>query len=188
MKVSILRWIGSGLLVFAGLFSTAPSARADDRADNDRLSVTVAFGSGLNTLPPPPQVSGPPNHHILPPEIVVRQNGVVHFMMSGFHQVVVYNPRTKPEDIVVPPPGTTFINDKTNVFYFGIPPQGGPPPPTPPTTNPFNGSNRQESVSFSDLGTYLVICNVRAHFLDGMFAFVKVVPPEEDLEDHHSHH
>jgi hypothetical protein len=23
-------------------------------------------------------------------------------------------------------------------------------------------------------GTYLVICNVRQHFLDGMFAFVKV--------------
>jgi hypothetical protein len=23
-------------------------------------------------------------------------------------------------------------------------------------------------------GTYLVICNVRQHFLDGMFAFIKV--------------
>src|SRR6516162_3639297 len=75
-------------------------------------------------------------------------------MVSGFHQVVVYDPGTKPEDIVVPSSGT-FINDLTNVFYLGIPPQGGPPPGTPPTTNPFNGSNRQESVSFSDQGTYL---------------------------------
>jgi hypothetical protein len=187
MKVSILRWIGLGLLMAAGLGSTAPAARADDTEDNDKFSVTVAFGSGLNTLPPSGP-SGPPNHHILPPEIVVRQNGVVHFMISGFHQVVVYNPETKPGDIMVPPPGTTFINDKTNVFYFGIPPQGGPPPPTPPTTNPFNGSNRQESVSFANPGIYLVICNVRAHFLDGMFAFVKVVPPDEDLPDDHSHH
>jgi hypothetical protein len=93
----------------------------------------------------------------------------VHFMVSGFHQVVVYDPGTKPKDIVVPSSGT-FINDLTDVFYLGIPPQGGPPPVTPPTTNPFNGSNRQESVSFSDRGTYLVICNVRTHFLDGMFA------------------
>jgi NAD(P)-dependent dehydrogenase (short-subunit alcohol dehydrogenase family) len=67
-------------------------------------------------------------------------------------------------------------------------PQGGPPPGTSPTTNPFNGSNRQESVSFSDRGTYLVICNVRTHFLDGMFAFVKVVGPDDDVDDHHSHH
>jgi len=88
---------------------------------------------------------------------------------------------------VVPSSGT-FINDLTNVFYLGIPPQGGPPPGTPPTTNPFNGSNRQESVSFSDPGTYLVICNVRTHFLDGMFAFVNVVGPDDDVDDHHSHH
>jgi hypothetical protein len=186
MKLSMLRSIGLGLLVAAGLAWTAPATRADDTEDNNGLSVTVAFGSGLNTLPPPPQLSGPPNHHVLPPEIVVRQNGVVHFMVSGFHQVVVYNPGTKAEDIVVPASGT-FINDMTNVFYFGIPPQGGPLM-TQPTTNPFNGSNRQESVSFSDPGTYLVICNVRTHFLDGMFAFVKVVGPDEDLGDHHSHH
>src|SRR6516164_10118569 len=145
----MLRSIGLGLLVAAGLAWTAPATRADDTEDNNGLSVTVAFGSGLNTLPPPPQLSGPPNHHILPPEIKIRQGGVVHFMVSGFHQVVVYEPGTKPEDIMVPSSGT-FFNDLNNVFYLGIPPQGGPPPGTPATTNPFNGSNRQESVSFSD--------------------------------------
>jgi hypothetical protein len=31
-----------------------------------------------------------------------------------------------------------------------------------------------ESVSFPEPGTYLVICNVRNHFLNGMFAFVEV--------------
>jgi hypothetical protein len=144
----------------------------------------------LNTLPAT-GLSGPPNHHVLPSEIKVRQGGVVHFLVSGFHMLVVYEPGTKPEDIVVPASGT-FINDPTatppsNAFYFGINPQGGPLN-TGSTTNPLNGSNRQESVSFSDLGRYLVICNVRQHFLDGMFAFVKVVRPDEDLDDDHSHH
>jgi hypothetical protein len=126
----------------------------------------------------------------LPPEIKVRQDGVVHFLVSGFHMVVVYKPGTEPEDII--PGSGTFILDPTKtppkeVFYFGINPQGGPLG-TPATTNPLNGSNRPESVSFSEPGTYLVICNVRQHFLNGMFGFVKVVGPDEDLTDDHSHH
>jgi hypothetical protein len=47
---------------------------------------------------------------------------------------------------------------------------------TPGTTNPSNASNRVESVYFAEPGTYLVICNVTNHFLDGMYAFVKVLP------------
>jgi|SRR5215472_12992706 len=190
MKVWMLRWIGLGLLVCASLGLSARGLPAEDKwaGRNDGLSVTVAFGSGLNTLPVVEPAA--PNNHILPPEIKVRQGGVVHFLMSGFHMTTVYNPGTEPENIVVPPSGT-FINDPTavppsNVFYFGINPQGGPLN-TPATTNPFNGSNRQESVSFSEPGTYLVICNVRQHFLDGMFALVKVVPSDEELTDDHSH-
>jgi hypothetical protein len=192
MKVSMPRWIGLVFMVSVGFASSAPAAHAADKRaeNNDGLSVTVAFGSGLNTLPQSGP-SGPPNHHILPPEIKVHQGGVVHFLMSGFHMPVVYVPGVKPEDIKVLASGT-FIIDPTkpkpaNVFYFGINPQGGPLN-TPATTNPFNGSNRQESVSFTDLGTYLVICNVRQHFLDGMFGFVKVVGPDEHLTDDHSHH
>jgi hypothetical protein len=189
MKVWILRRIGLGLLACASLGLSGRSLPAEDRLaeKNDGLSVTVAFGAGLNTLPSVEPSA--PNNHILPPEIKVRQGGVVHFLMSGFHMAIVYNPRTEPDNIIVPPSGT-FIDDPTavppsNVFYFGINPQGGPLN-TPATTNPVNGSNRQESVSFSEPGTYLVICNVRQHFLDGMFAFVKVVPPDDDLTDHHS--
>jgi plastocyanin len=179
MKISMLRWAGLGLLVTASLSLTTLALRAEDTEDNKGLSVTVAFGSGLNTLPAVEPSA--PNNHILPPEIKVRQGGVVHFLMSGFHMATVYNPGTEPESIVVP--SGTFINDPTaappsNAFYFGINPQGGPLN-TPATTNPFNGSNRQESVSFSKPGTYLVICNVRQHFLDGMFAFVNVVPADQ---------
>ena len=190
MKVGILRWIGLGLLVCASLGLGGHSLPAEDkRAEkNDGLSVTVAFGFGLNTLPAVEPSA--PNNHILPPDVKVRQGGVVHFLMSGFHMATVYKPGTEPEDIVVPPSGT-FISDPTivppsNVFYFGINPQGGPLN-TPATTNPFNGSNRQESVSFSEPGTYLVICNVRQHFLDGMFAFVEVVPPDEELTGDYAH-
>jgi hypothetical protein len=186
MKVWMLRWIGLSLFVCASLGLTGRSFPAEDkRAEkNDGLSATVAFGAGLNTLPAVEPAA--PNNRILPPEIKVRQGGVVHFLMSGFHMATVYDPGTEPENIVVPPSGT-FIADPnavppSNVFYFGINPQGGPLN-TAPTTNPFNGSNRQESVSFPEAGVYLVICNVRQHFLDGMFAFVNVVPPDEKLTD-----
>ena len=40
--------------------------------------------------------------------------------------------------------------------------------------------NRVESVSFTEPGTYLVICNIRGHFLDGMFAVVKVKEVKDD--------
>ena len=190
MKIWTLRWIGRGLLGCAILGLSARGLPAEDkRAEkNDGLSVTVAFGFGLNTLPAVEPSA--PNNHILPPDVKVRQGGVVHFLMSGFHMATVYKPGTEPEDIVVPPSGT-FISDPTivppsNVFYFGINPKGGPLN-TPATTNPFNGSNRQESVSFSEPGTYLVICNVRQHFLDGMFAFVEVVPPDEELTGDYAH-
>lgn len=190
MKIWTLRWIGLGLLGCAILGLSARGLPAEDkRADkNDGLSVTVAFGFGLNTLPAVEPSA--PNNRILPPDVKVRQGGVVHFLMSGFHMATVYKPGTEPEDIVVPPSGT-FISDPTmvppsNVFYFGINPQGGPLN-TAATTNPFNGSNRQESVSFSEPGTYLVICNVRQHFLDGMFAFVEVVPADEELTGDQAH-
>jgi hypothetical protein len=165
----------------------APLAMADDK--DDRLSVSVAFGRGLNTAQPGNTV----NHAILPDNIKVALDGVVHFLVAGFHQVVVYKPGTKPEDIVVPASGT-FINDPNNRFYQGINPAGGPQM-TPGTTNPSNAQNRVESVSFpasehvvastvvsakAEPGTYLVICNVRGHFLDGMFAFVKVKEAEDE--------
>jgi plastocyanin len=168
-------WLLSTMCVVTllALGLTASSALADE--DGRRLSVSVAFGRGLNTAQP----GNPVNHVILPNKIRVKEDGVVHFLVAGFHQVVVYNPGTKPEDIDVPAAGT-FINDPNNQFYLGIEPAGGPLM-TPGTTEPSNASNRQESVSFEEAGTYLVICNVRGHFLDGMFAFIKV--KDDDDED-----
>ena len=166
--------------------STPGQAGADD---HDRsLSVIVAFGAGLNTAQP----GNPANHHILPPTIRIKRGGVVNFAVAGFHQIYVYNPGKLPSQVAVPATGT-FINDKNGLYYEGIAPQGGPAA-TPATRNPLNDSNRMEPVSFAVDGKYLVICNVRGHFLDGMMAWV-VVGDDDDHDgdhgggdDHSDHH
>ena len=187
------------IVMLFGIGLTASLAMADDA---HRLSVSVAFGRGLNTAQPGNAV----NHVVLPKKIKVKQDGVVHFLVAGFHQVAVYKPGTKPEDIVVPGSGT-FINDANNRFYLGINPAGGPlntpvtpivvPPPDPSDTSS-NAQNRIETVGFpategvgtnmvespkAEPGVYLVICNVRGHFLDGMFALVKVKAVKAEDED-----
>lgn len=155
------------LISTLGCIGPASPAWADD---GGRQSVAVAFGRGLNTAQPGNVV----NHAILPGKITVNQDGVLHFLVAGFHQPVVYRPGTEPGDIAVPVAGP-FINDPANRFYLGINPAGGPLG-TPAAINPSNAQNRLESITFAGAqpGTYLVICNVRAHFLDGMFAFVRV--------------
>jgi hypothetical protein len=167
------RWTLS-MLGMVTLLSISLTPFAAMAGDDDRLTVSVAFGRGLNTAQPGNAV----NHAILPDKIKVTQDGVVQFLVAGFHQAMVYNPGTKRQDIIVPTTGT-FINDLTDLYYQGIAPVGGPLD-TAGTTNPLNGSNRVESITFSEPGTYLVICNVRGHFLDGMFAFIKVKEAEED--------
>jgi hypothetical protein len=107
-----------GMVVILSIGLWVPLATADD---NNQVSVPVAFGRGLNTA----QAGNVVNHVILPDKIKVTQGGVVHFLVAGFHQVVVYKPGTEPGDIQVPASGT-FINDPTNQFYLGINPAGGP--------------------------------------------------------------
>ena len=145
-----------------------------DRRDNDidhnkRSSVTVSFGAGLNTAQP----GNAANHHVLPAVIKVKAGGVVNFAVAGFHQIFIYQPGKTPQQVVVPAAGL-FINDVDRLYYRGIVPAGGPPPGTPATAEPSNASNRVEPVSFAERGTYLVICNVRPHFLDGMKAWIVV--------------
>jgi len=182
MKHRITSCIASVITVAALLGMGLKILPAVAESDN-KLTVPVAFGRGLNTN----QAGNRVNHVIIPDEIKVKQGGVVHFLVAGFHQPMVYKPGTKPEDIVIPPGAPLFINDPTNLFYQGINPGGGPLG-TPGTIVPFsNSQNRLESVSFpasvgtgtpssakAEPGVYLVICNVRGHFLDGMFAFVTV--------------
>ena len=164
-------------LLVLGLHARAAEAEEPDQG----LVVTVMFGAGLNTANP---ASNPANHHVLPQTIHVKTGGVVNFVVAGFHQIFVYNPGTKANDIVVPPSGT-FINDIFNLYYAGIVPAGGPPN-TAATVNPSNAQNRVEPVFFDTPGTYLVICNVRGHFLNGMYAYV-VVGDDDDAKGHDDH-
>lgn len=46
--------------------------------------------------------------------------------------------------------------------------------------SPSNATNRVESVSFSQRGIDLVICNVRTHFNDWMYAFIRVTGGSSD--------
>ena len=147
-------------------FSLAVATSAVSAADDNQLSVTVAFGRGLNTA------GAAVNNVVIPDTIKLKENGVVNFLVAGFHQIVVYNPGKTDDEVVVPGTGT-FIDDTNNQFYSGIVPAGGPGA-LPITTDPSNARNRVESVSFPGPGTYLVICNVRNHFNGGMFAYVQV--------------
>jgi len=167
-------------------------ARADDghhdRHHDDRQNnpyVSAAVGRGLNTTQPQ---GNPLNNAILPKWLEVDAGGVVNFALAGFHDIVIFKPGIRrehldpfipatgtfilPSDPAVPlPPELSGLAD--HVYYRGSNPAGGPPA-TPVTTNPLNASNRGEPVAFLEPGVYLVICNVRPHLLDGMYAYVRV--------------
>ena len=194
MKRRTLFMICVAILSCVGL--TASRGMADE---DERQSVTVAFGRGLNTA----QVGNVVNHAILPNDIKINQGGVVHFLVAGFHEPVVFVPGVSHNDIMkIANSGTsTFIFDPTKpaptgVFYFGINPAGGPlnTPATPvvPGDTRSNAQNRVESVGFpaakgtgnppspiAEPGVYLVICNVRQHFQTGQFGFVEVKAQED---------
>jgi plastocyanin len=156
----------------AGLAHAQPDDNQGQKDGNNRLSVTVSFGAGLNTA----QQGNAANHHVLPKTIEVKAGGVVNFAVAGFHQIVIYNPGTDIGDIVVPAfPPNLFVNHLLNTaYYVGInPDDANPATPATPATR-FNGENRIESVSFTEPGVYLVICNVTPHLNDGMYAYIKV--------------
>jgi hypothetical protein len=108
----------------------------------------------------------------------------VNFLVAGFHLIAVYDDGTRPENIntsiTVPPttqPVPPLINDPTNRVYLGIDPSV-----LPQLAGPLQGTvqprlqDRLEVVHFPNPGTYLVICAVLPHFLEGMFGYVKVNP------------
>jgi len=154
-------------------------------------SLTVAFGAGLNTAQP----GNTPNHHIIPQEFTVKITkakkldgtvvfvpATVNFIVSGFHWVWVYNNGVKLADVQAHIPATgTFVNYDVNALAKGVNP-GTPPTFADASANPSGVMNRTDSFGFSLPGRYLVICNVRAHFIDGMYAWVNVVDDDDDFD------
>lgn len=153
------------------------------RQDNDRSSLanaTVSFGGWMTT----PSVDRFPNlnprtanHHIILPYVAkIKAGGYVNFVIGGFHQVLVYGDGSSPASIrttpgfLVPvsaPPGPPLINDPFNRVYRGLDPS-------------MQSQDRVEVVHFQQPGMYLVLCGVLPHFREGMYAYVKVLPPGDD--------
>ncbi len=116
------------------------------------------------------------------------------FVIAGFHWAWVYNPEVTLQEVVdhIPnPPTGSFVNYEvvtngvSNVFAKGVNP--GTPPAGFLDGDKFplsNAQNRTDTIAFSTPGKYLVICNVRGHFIDGMYAWVKVVDDDDEDGDH----
>jgi hypothetical protein len=189
---------------------TGPAVKASEN-EKTPASITVAFGTGLNNA----QAGNTPNHHILPQEFKVRITRAkkldgtvvvvpasVMFVVAGFHWPWVYQPGVKLQEVVdhippasVPPaPPVTFVNYEvivggvSNVFAKGVNPGtpaggflDGAQFPLSPT------QNRTDTIAFSTPGKYLVICNVRGHFIDGMYAWIRVVDDDDDDDRDHDH-
>jgi len=157
--------------------------------DKIPASITVAFGAGLNTAQP----GNTPNHHIIPQEFTVRITtakkldgtvvfvpATVNFVVSGFHFPWVYNQGVTLDEVRANVPAAgLFVNYNVNVFAKGVNP-GTPPTFADASVNPSGVMNRTDSFGFSVPGRYLVICNVRGHFLDGMYAWINVVDEGDD--------
>jgi len=164
-----------------------PTLKAKDKIPG---SISVAFGAGLNTAQP----GNTPNHHIIPQQFTVRITkakkldgtvvfvpATVNFIVSGFHWPWVYNNGVTLEEVKAHVPAAgTFVNYNVNVFAKGV------NPGTPPTFADRGGvalsgdMNRTDSFGFSLPGKHLVICNVRGHFVDGMYAWINVVDDDGD--------
>jgi hypothetical protein len=155
------------------LGANAMPASAQHGDQDKKVPAIVSFGVGLNTATP----NNPPNHRVHPQDIHIETGNVVNFLVAGFHQIFIYKPGVTLDQIVAPGSGT-FVDQHLDLLYYrGLVPAGGPPPGLPVTTDPSNASNRAEPVGFFEPGVYLVICNIRGHFLDGMIAYVRVTGP-----------
>jgi plastocyanin len=162
---------------------TAAATRADAAQrhehgpiDGPLAQATVAFGQWNGNATPVPfdRFGADPNnrnqnHHVLAPfEATIKAGGAVSFIISGFHNVVVYDDGTQPQQIdatkIIPgsvPPG--LIDYPTGRIFRGVDPRTVP-------------QDRIENVTFPNPGRYLVLCAVVPHFVnDNMYGYVRVL-------------
>ena len=152
----------------------AESTRAT--ATNPRTNATVTFGSWMSSPPldrfPNSSNTRLNNKKTMTPNVVtIKAGSTVNFIVSGLHNISVYDDGRLPEDInttqLVTTTGTPndipIIDDATNRIYRGL----------DPTLQPIE---RVEAVSFEKPGTYLVICGIQPHFQSGMYGYVVVLP------------
>ncbi len=161
-----LRWLGLAL----GLVAMLALAAGADAAQ--RSSATVRFGrpdtAGPNCLPG--EQCNNARDNIVPRTTVVSPGGTVTFDIQGRHHLAIYAPGTTPADIdptarfpAAPgcPAAAGRIDDPDGRLFEtrGCPPAGP----------------SQASFTFNNPGQYLLICQVRPHFVDfDMYGWVHV--------------
>ena len=173
-----------GLVAVVLMALVVPSAVAIDRSSVRLLELAALFGPSVQatvgfgqwkTDPPfdrfpvaNANLISQNNHQLIPQVVTIKAGGAVNFIISGFHEPVIYDAGTQPEDIntdlqlPIPPVPVPLIDDPNNRIFRGVDPR---------TVS----QDRVESVTFDKPGTYLVICSVLPHFVnDGMFGFVRV--------------
>jgi len=167
-RVHRLRAIAALALAFA-----SSPAFAGDPLGN----ATVSFGQWMSSPPLDryPNFGGSPttNVHAMTPNVVtIRAGGSVNFIVSGLHNIAVYDDGVQPTDINLAlttpttsatPPVLPIINDPNRRIYRGVDPS-------------LQSRDRVEVVNFAEPGTYLVICGVLPHFVEGMYGYVRVLP------------
>lgn len=124
----------------------------------------------LDRVETPDAPVAPNVHALIPSTVVIREGGTVNYIISGFHQVVVYDSGKEPSDvdtgtlIEIPgaPPEVGLIDDPEMRLYRGASPIGLP-------------QDRVEAVQFGRRGLYLVICSVNVHFAEDMYGWVLVL-------------
>lgn len=159
------------LLLALALGATAGTALAD----NPRETATVTFGAwmsspALDRFPASSNTRLNNDHLVTPNTVTIKKGGTVNFIVSGLHNIIVYDDGTAPEDIdttllvdTTGVPVVPIINDPANRIYRGLDPT-------------LLAIDRVEAVRFDEPGTYLVICGILPHFQGGMWGLVEVLP------------
>ena len=198
---NLLRVAAAGGLSAAMSATTKTEARAQQSSEPGEVEIhshmgivtpipgaTVSFGffpadSTVDRM----RVANPGNrngHLVIPSQVTIRAGGMVNFIVAGNHQIAIYDDGILPRDIntnlVLPPPLSNLLDDPRGRIYRGPSPSPVPAnffgPGLPAVDIPAAPSDRCEGVSFPKPGAYLVICNVRTHFIGGMYGYVIVTP------------
>ena len=64
----------------------AVATAAVHAADDNKLSIPVAFGRGLNITQRQGNLAN--NQVMIPDTVRLKEKGVVHFLVAGFHEIV----------------------------------------------------------------------------------------------------
>lgn len=152
------------------------------RGDDDRrANHTVSFGNWTpSTAEPFDRMGSDPNnrfrngHFLIPDPIRIHTGDTVSFIISGFHNLLVYGPNVEPADIdrtklLVAAGFPPLINDDKFRVYRGLDPRAMPA-----------NQDRVEVVAFNEAGRFMVMCGVLPHFFEAprnefvMYGYVDV--------------